>query len=133
MLGAESVRRRSAGPGSVARRAAMTWRRCKGGRWGRWSSRWRIKNRGRSLNILGESSFSSRASAMLGALGATEGRTVRAEVASSVLLILPRLLISCCCSGQARSEGKLGQLSTDLIRAGVFIVPSSSLCVPLRP
>lgn len=58
---------------------------------------------------------------MLGALGATGAtcRTVRAEVASSALLIMPMLLISCCCSGQARSEGKLGQLSTDGIMDGV--------------
>jgi len=72
---------------------------------------------------------------MLGALGATGGgsRTVRAEVAWSALWMLPILLISCCCSGQARSEGKFGQLSTDLIKDGVFIVPLSSLCVPLRP
>ena len=69
---------------------------------------------------------------MLGALGATGGRTVRAEVAWSALLMLPMLLLSCCCSGQARSEGKFGQLSTDRIMAGVFIVTSLSLCVPLR-
>ena len=121
MLGADSVRQRRRGSGRTAGRAAATDRRCTGGPWGRWSSRRRITNRGRSLNLGESSSSSSRASVMLGALGATGAtrRTVRAEVASSALLIMPMLLISCCCSGKARSEGKLGQLSTDGIMDGV--------------